>query len=441
MKIGFIEPVYRDSIVAFNKHIASVVKERRKYFPVWNNPELGLLTAAAMVPQDWEVKYIHSFVDEIDYDEEFDIIAVGGMTRQADDMYKISKNFKQRGVYIVMGGIHATILADEVQEYADTVIVGEAEEIFPRFIDDFVNNKAKPLYHSKSVVDISRSPLPRFDILKKDYRNYPIQTTRGCPHNCNFCSTTRVYGNKYRHKRVEQVIEEIKFLKSAKHNPFIIFVDNNMFVNKSFSYDLVEKLIPLDIKWQAQTDVSIGKDKDFLKLLYRAGCKELFIGFESVNPENIKDINKSRWKSKRVAQYKAIVKNIQVNGIRIFGAFILGFDKDTREDFDRIKDFVLENKILGQFTILTPLPGTELYEEFKKSGRLLKNKPWKYYNFSDCVISHPNFTADELEKAAAQLYSLTYSQEHYARVLSTLIEAHKELNPAAYPGEVNVKPE
>lgn len=427
MKIGFIEPVYKDSLIAFNKHTRLIFEERRKYLPAWNNPELGLLTVSALVPDNWEVKYIDSFLDEMDNIEKFDIIGIGGMTRQADDIYKISKKFKQKGTHIVIGGIHATIVPDEVKKYADTVIIGEAEEIFPQFIDDFCNDKVKSVYSSNNIVDITKSPVPRFDLLQKNYMNYPIQTTRGCPHGCKFCSTTQIYGKKFRHKEVDQVIEEIKFLKSVKDNPFIIFVDNNMFINKTFSYDLVEKLIPLKIIWQAQTDISIGKDKNFLKLLYRAGCKELFIGFESVNPENIKDINKSHWKSKQVYQYRSNVKNIQENGIRIFGAFILGFDKDTKEDFKKIKDFVIENKILGQFTILTPLPGTELYEEFKKSGRLLKGKSWKYYNFSDCVIKHPNFTADELEKSIAELYRVTYSQENYARVLSNLIKAYKKL--------------
>jgi radical SAM superfamily enzyme YgiQ (UPF0313 family) len=427
MKIGFIEPVRKESIGAYNKYTKRIIEERRKYFPIWNNPDLGLLTAAAMVPGNWEVKYIHSFIDEIDYNEEFDIIAIGGMTLQSDNTYKIAQKFKKKGAYIVMGGIHATVLPGEVKKYADTVIIGEAEEIFPQFIEDYSNNKQKPTYYSKGNVDMTKSPIPRFDLIKKKYQNYPIQTTRGCPHNCKFCAATRIYGKKYRHKEVDQVIEEIKFLKSVKNNPFVVFVDDNMFINKSFSYNLLEKLIPLEIKWQAISDVAVGKDKDLLQLLYKAGCKELFVGFESVNPDNIKDVNKSQWKSKRVNEYKAIIKNIQDSGIRVFGAFILGFDKDTKEDFKKIKDFVIENKILGQFTILTPLPGTELYEEFEKSGRLLKNKPWKYYTFVDCVIKHPNFSADELEKATADLYKITYSQEHYARVLGNLIKAYKKL--------------
>lgn len=327
-----------------------------------------------------------------------------------------------------MGGIHATVLPDEAKKYADTVIAGEAEETFPQFIEDYRNNKQQPFYYSKNEVDITKSPIPRFDLIGKKYQNYPIQTTRGCPHNCKFCAATRIYGKKYRHKEVDQVIEEIKFLISIKENPFIIFVDDNMFVNKSFSVGLLEKLIPFKLKWQALTDVSIGQDKEFLKLLYRAGCKELFIGFESLNPETIAHLHKSKWKARRINEYKSVIENIQDNGIRVFGSFIIGFDRDTREDFESIKNFVIENKFLCQFSILTPFPGTELYEEFRESGRLLENKSWKYYTFYDCVIKHPSFTADELEKTQADLCGTVFSKKNYARVLSNLIEAYKRLN-------------
>lgn len=426
MKIGFIEPVYEDSLIAFNPHIRSVFEKRRKYLPVWNSPDLGMLTAAALVPNEWEIKYMNKRPGEIDYNERFDIVAAGGMTSQAEVVYEIARKFKQKGVYTVMGGIHATVLPGEANEYVDTVIAGESEKVFPRFLEDYSNSKPQPIYRAEDEVDILQSPIPRFDLVETKYQNYPIQTTRGCPHNCKFCAATRIYGKKYRFKKADQVIEEIKFLKSCRSNPFIIFVDDNMFVNKSFSYDLLEKLLPLDVKFQALTDSSVGKDKEFLKLLYKAGCKELFIGFESLNPGNIEDIDNAKWKSRQVKEYKSIVKNIRESGIRIYGSFILGFDRDTKEDFEKIKNFVLENEIIGQFCLLTPFPGSKLYEEFKRSGRIMKNKSWKYFNGIDCVINNPRFSADELEKAAAGLYDITYSQEHFSRVLRSRMEFLKK---------------
>ena len=428
MKIGFIEPVYKSKKkVVYNKHMKRTIRQLGNYAYEWNNPNLGLLTTAAMAPANWEVKYLHSPIDEIDYNEKFDIIAVSGMTRQAPEMYTIAQQFRQRGVYVVIGGIHATVLPGEAAQNADTVIAGEAEDVFPRFIADYCSNKAAPVYHSRREVNITQSPIPRFDLLQRDYGAYTIQTTRGCPHECKFCAATRIFGKKYRHKTVDQVIEEVKFLKSVKKNPIIFFTDDNMFVNRPFSTELMEALIPLDIKWFALTDAAVGKDKAFLKLLFRAGCRQLLMGFESITAENIADVNESGWKAQRVKEQPEIIKNIQESGIRPFCFIILGFDRDTPGDVEKIKKFVIENKILGEFAALTPLPGSELYDEFIKSGRLLKDKSWKYYNFSDCVIQHPNFTPDQLEQAIAELYGITYSREHYARVLSTMINAAKKI--------------
>jgi radical SAM superfamily enzyme YgiQ (UPF0313 family) len=428
MKIGFIEPVYKETIIGYNKHIKKVLEKHRKFFPLWDNPSLGILTAAALVPKNWDVEYIHSYVDDIDYDAGFDMIAISGMTSQAEDIYKIARHFRKRGVYVIIGGIHATVLPEEVKDYADTLIVGEAEDSFRRFIVDFSHNNPKSVYYPENEVDLSKSPLPRFDLLNKNYGAYTIQTTRGCPHNCKFCSATRIFGEKYRHKKVEQVVEEVKFLKSIRHNPFIIFVDDNMFVNRSFSHELLEALIPLDIKWHTLTDVSVGRDLEFLKLLFKAGCRELFVGFESLNPESLKDVNKTRWKEKQVPEYELIIQNIQSCGIRVYGSFILGFDNDTWEEYQNIKKFVVKNKIVGEFPILTPLPGSELYEEFIETNRFLENKSWKYFNFIDCVIKHPNFTSDELEWAVADLYRVTYSKENYGRVMGNLVDIFKRLN-------------
>lgn len=405
----------------------SVLKERKDYFPVWTSPNLGLLTMAALVPSGWDVTYVSSFEDAVRLKDDFDIIAIGGVTHQAESMCKIAAKFRKKGAYVVIGGIHATVVPDEVKDYADTIIVGEAENTFVQFIADFSAGKPQPFYRQDSEVDVSQSPIPRYDLVHEHFQNYPVQTTRGCPHNCKFCCVSPIYGKNYRHKENDQVVEEIKFLKSVKSNPFVIFVDDNIFVNKPLSYQLMESIIPLDIKWHAMTDVSVGEDREFLKLLFRAGCKQLFLGFESMNPENIHDLQKSHWKAKKVRKYEEIVRNIQDNGIRVFGAFILGFDKDTEEDFQRIRDFVIKNGILGLFTILTPVPGTELYDEYQKAGRLIKERSWQYYTFTDCVIKHPRFTADELEKAVADLYRITYSKDNYAQVMSQLIKMYKRL--------------
>lgn len=426
MKIAFIEPRQRETIIAHNAPMAAFVAANRARLPTWDNPSLGLLTAAALVPDDWEVRYISRYVEDIDYDEPFDVVATAGITCEADDIYRICGEFSSRGVYTVVGGIHASVAPEEVAMHADTVIVGEAEDSFRRFLRDHRDGTAERIYHPRQPARLSEAPVPRYDLLEDQYQNYPVETTRGCPLDCTFCSISKLYGKSYRHKDVSQVLEEVRFIMTIKKNPYIVFVDNNMFVNRKFSRQLIEELIPLGINWQAQTDVSVAEDPDFLKLLRRAGCRELFIGFESINPENIIDINKSQWKARKVAEYENAIRTIFDHGIRVFGAFIVGFDRDTPDDVEQLKEFVARNGVIGQFTVLTPMPGTEVYEAYRSSGRLRTDRSWRYYNFMDCVISHPNFTPEELERAVLELYEVAYSAENYGRIVRSLIEYEKK---------------
>jgi radical SAM superfamily enzyme YgiQ (UPF0313 family) len=426
MKIGFIEPWYSRRPSASNSHFKALIRKKDIPLPLWNNPNLALLTLAGLIPEDWEIKFIHCPLEDIDYDLDLDIIAITGVTYQAEAMKRIAEGFRQRSVYTIVGGPHASVCPEDVKKYSDSVFIGEAEETFVEFVEDFVRGEPKPFYECNRRPDLKKSPLPRFEILDRTYVNYPIQTSRGCPHGCRFCTIERLYGRKQRHKTAEQVGEEIKHLKLFRSNPLVLFVDNNMTVDRAYFRKILEVIRPLDIHWQAQTDVSVGLDKELLQFMYEAGCKELFIGFESLNPENILQVNSSHWKADRIPEYEEATGNIQEKGIRVFGAFILGFDDDTQEDFEEIKKFVLSHRILGQFTILTPIPGSSIYEEYKKAGKLL-NRPWEFYNFLDCVIKHPRFSPDDLEKVSAELYEMTYSPEHYSSVMSRMLRMTRRM--------------
>lgn len=190
---------------------------------------------------------------------------------------------------------------------------------------------------------------------------------------------------------------------------------------------LLEKLIPLNVQWQAITDVSLADRPDLLRLLYRAGCREAILGFESLNAEHLRRLESKSWKSRRVKNYQPYIQKIQEAGIMVKGAFILGFDEQTPEEFQLIKRFIQKNKIMAQFSILTPVPGSKLYSKYKKTGRLRKDKTWKHYNFLDCVFKHPIMTGEELEQAAADLFSFTYSAEHTARIKHDMIQTEKRM--------------
>ena len=317
------------------------------------------------------------------------------------------------------------IKADMRYEYART----DPPDGFPafrRFLDDYRAGRGEKIYYPRQPARLSETPLPRYDLVGERFVNHPVETTRGCPHDCSFCSVSKFYGRSYRHKDVTQIMGEINFIKKMRENPYIVFIDNNMFVNRRFSRHLIEELVPLEINWQAQSDVNVADDPDLLKLMRRAGCRELFIGFESIKPDNIREINQSQWKARKVAEYEQAIETIYDHGIRVFGAFVIGFDRDTWDDVEKLKEFVVRNEIIGQFTVLSPMPGTDFHDSYRRRGRLLPGRQWRHYNFMDCVINHPNFTPAELERAVVELYQVAYSPENYGRCMRRLIEYEKK---------------
>ncbi|MFH1782631.1 MAG: radical SAM protein [Candidatus Omnitrophota bacterium] len=373
---------------------------------------LALLTIAALTPKSFKIKLIDENFDSIDFNEKFDLIGLTGMTQQALRAYEIADEFRKRGIRVVIGGIHATVLPEEAKEHVDSVIIGEGEELWPKFLDDFKRGNIKPFYKTSNLTDLSKSPVPRYDLLNpKNYNVVWIQATRGCPHDCDFCAASKIYGFKFRHKKVGQVIEEIKaMLKIWGRGILVSFTDDNMFVDRKYSVELVEKLIPLKIRWFAQTDVSVARDENFLKLLRKSGCAFLFIGFETLSKEGLTFIDRTNWKVKQLSFYKQAVNAIQSNGMGVFGAFMLGLDSDSLSIFDKVIDFIDENNLYAsQITILTPLPGTRLRERLKKEKRLL-SKNWDDYTFLKATFTPNLMTAKELEEGLFKVYRGIYNR-------------------------------
>ncbi|MCP5054096.1 MAG: radical SAM protein, partial [bacterium] len=195
-------------------------------------------------------------IETIDFDEFFDLIGITALTPKAARAYEIAEEFRRRGVYVIMGGPHASVLPREAQKFVDSVFVGEAQLLWDRFMKDFKQGNPRPLYDTKGVfADMKKSPVPRYDLLNIGcYRVVPIETTRGCPHDCEFCSSTRLWGRFYRSKSVRQVLTEVKEIKRVAPRKFLFFVDDNMFVKRNFSYDLLNALVPLKVRWFTQTD-------------------------------------------------------------------------------------------------------------------------------------------------------------------------------------------
>jgi len=386
------------------------------FYGAWETPNLSLLTIAGVIPDYYHV----SFIDEdhgmeIPFCEHFDIVALTGMTQQIYRAYEIARQFKQNGSYVALGGIHASIMPGEALKKVDTVFIGEGENIFLEFLSDHEKGNPKQIYKSIEYICLAKSPVPRYDILDpKLYKSFSIQTTRGCPRTCNYCTLPIMYGASYRRKDVQQVINEIKAIRKVDADAFVFFADDNMFIQKEYSKELVKEIAKLGITWGTQTDISVAGNEELLELLYKSGCHWLFIGFENVSKNGLNFLDDKQWKAKQLNNYEAAIDRIHENGINIWGSFMFGGDNDTHEVFENTLNFTLKNGIYsGSFTILTPLPGTQLFNQMSDNGRII-DYDWSRYTFWDVVFKPLNMEPTELAEGVAWVYENFYSKENVA---------------------------
>jgi radical SAM superfamily enzyme YgiQ (UPF0313 family) len=295
-----------------------------------------------------------------------------------------------------MGGMHASALPEEAIKHVDAVVIGEAEGQIKPLVKDFKNGKLKKFYASEKRPDIKHIPLPRTDLYEKKNKYYKemhmIQTTRGCPFNCDFCTVTHFFGQTYRTRAIEDIVREIK---TVSRRTLIFFVDDNIAGNPKYAKKLFEALIPLNIKWFGQASLVIAKNRELLRLAARSGCISLFMGIESVSQSSLKEVGKSM---NKVEDYKESIKTIHDHGIAIIGAFIFGFDSDNKSVFEETVSFIDRNHIeLPSLAILTPLPGTRLNERMEKAGRII-SRDWSKYTVGEVVFQPKLLTVEELQE-------------------------------------------
>ncbi len=393
-------------------------RDMRTILHFWSGIGAALPTLAALAPQDHEVVIIDENQESVSFEAECDVVGITAMTQQACRAYEIAKEFRRRGRYVVMGGIHGTVLPDEALQYVDTVIVGEAENAWIDFLRDYQAGSPKRLYQQSDYppVKMASIPLPRYALLAKYH--YPvvyIQSTRGCPHDCEFCVASNVYGRAYKHKQIDQVIKEALSVKDHWPRAQVGFADDNLFVNPEYSRKLVAGIKALNISWFAQCDISVAKDEPFLSELHKSGCRHLIIGLESLSRGNLHRLNRDRWKERQLIHYGEYIDRIQRRGIGVFGAFILGLDEDNEDTISDTVQFIVENNILGtQLTLLTPFPGSRLRERLQAAGRILHDD-WQLYTVWNSVIRHPHFTSTQLEEGLLTAYRRIYTPENNQR--------------------------
>jgi radical SAM superfamily enzyme YgiQ (UPF0313 family) len=427
MRLALINPkgTYISSQREIQKLIAQspMIFQRLPQFRII--PHLGLLTLGALATKDFEtIEYIDENVvhDPAYLNKSYDLVCVSAMTHQAFRAYEIGKHFRARGIPVILGGVHASLMPEEAQEFANAVVIGEVEGIWGEVMADFQAGTLKKLYRSCQMPDLSLSSVPRYELVDaSQFDVYPVQTTRGCPHRCEFCVVHKIYGNQYRKKPVTHVLQCLDRIKeiSRKKSPVVFFTDDNMLADKKFSEQLLKALVPYRIKWSTQSDISIGYDDEFLKLIRKSGGFQILIGFESLNSQNLSQIE--QWKAHHLENYEKLVQKIQSYGICIIGTFIVGLDEDTPDVFPKILEFVCKTGLFdAQILIATPLPGTELMARMQQEGRLLKEIFWDRCNLAEINFKPRQMSVETLAQGYLWLYKNLYTQEDMAKKMDLL---------------------
>ena len=414
MKIRLIDPAPKDNI------LMQTAKDIKSYWFA----RLSLTTIAALTPPGIEVAITDENVEAIDFDEEVDLVGLTAMTMHAIRAYEIADRFRERGVPVVMGGLHASSLPQEAKRHVDAVVIGEAEGIWEELLHDFRNSQLKPFYKRNQFCSFKGQPYPRLDLLKKQHywTINCVQATRGCPFSCDFCSVAQFFGDTYRYRPVDEVIEEITSLPPG----YFTFVDDNIMGKPSYAKELFQKLTPLKRTWESQGSLTMAKDPSLLKMAVDSGCYALFVGIETLSQDNLSSMNKS---INHVSQYEDAIKKIHDHGIMVVGSFIFGFDHDDDAVFERTVRFCEKNKIdLPVFFILTPVPGTRLYKRMEEDGRIL-HKDWSKYTGSNVVFKPKLISEETLFNGYSWAFQEAYSYSSMAKRM--LIPPQQRLIPKA----------
>jgi radical SAM superfamily enzyme YgiQ (UPF0313 family) len=382
-------------------------------------PSLGLLTLAGLTPSDVEMKYME--VPDIlklnGVPQEFDVVAISSFSAQIREAYELADRYRSLGTSVILGGLHVTALPQEALCHADAVAIGEGEPVWPAIISDLRSTRKglKQIYDARSFPhSFAKSPMPRFDLLDIErYNRLTVQTQRGCPFRCEFCAASIRISPVYKTKPVDRVIAEIQNIKSLWKRPFIEFADDNTFVDKTRSRQLLRAVAKEGVRWFTETDLSVADDEELLDMLRDAGCAEVLIGFESTSFSAVDGIEqRANWKAKRVDSYLDAIRRIQDRGVRVNGCFILGLDGTGSESFDAIWEFARQSNLYDvQITVQTAFPGTPLYTRLKNEGRILRDEAWELCTLFDVNFQPARMSVSDLEAGLRDLVSRMYSDE------------------------------
>lgn len=407
------------------RHRTGIWKKSLRYAP------LTLTTLASLVPPELnaEVVLMDEGIVDVDVNADVDLAAISTITGTAPRCYDLAARFRARGVPVVIGGVHATLMPEEAQQHADALVVGYAEETWPRLLRDFAAGSMQRRYDQSPHLKLENLPFPRRDLLPaKDYVTlHTIEATRGCIHKCEFCVVPSAWGRPLQ-KPVGDVVADIRQMRPRK----LIFLDLNLISDTDYAKELFRALIPLRVRWGGLATTMIAWDDELLDLAAASGCAGLLLGFESLSAGALQE---SRKQFNARVDYRTVIEKLHARKIAIQGCFVFGFDDDDAGVFDRTAEFAIDAKIdLPRFAILTPFPGTPLHARLAEEGRLLTTD-WSYYDGQHVVYQPARMTPEQLQQGAERAWKRTYS---YAGIARRLGRARIQL-PIAIPANLGYR--
>jgi len=375
-------------------------------------PTLGLLRVAAATPPEWTVSILDEKVEPIDFARPADLVGITGMTPAICRAYEIADAFRARGVPVVMGGIHVSMMPEEALRHCDAVLIGEAEGLWPRLLADLRQGRMQRTYQREGFPPLTHLGSPDWSLYdgKRYLPFHCVESSRGCPHGCEFCSVTKYFGGSYRTRPPAEVVEEVRGLRPFEGRftlkNVVFFVDDNIAGRRTHARELLARLVPFKLKWLGQASTAIAQDEELLGLCRKSGCMGLLVGFETLSREKLRAVGKGFTSPDA---YLDVIRKIHDHGVGISGAFVFGLDGDDEGVFDRTYEFVQKAKLESPyFSILTPYPGTRLHARLAGEGRIIDHD-WSNYNTNTVVYRPEGLTPQQLHDGYFQLQNAVHT--------------------------------
>jgi radical SAM superfamily enzyme YgiQ (UPF0313 family) len=398
-------------------------KQNRIYLP-----GLALPLLAAYTPASWDVEIVLEVIEEVDFEKHYDLVGIGAMGHAVFRAIDIADKFRKKGTPVFFGGYMASIVPQLVRDHCDSIIIGDGEVSYPQLLLDFEREGTIKREYDNQLKTLEGLPLPRYELLTSKPIGYmlPVQAGRGCPYNCSFCSIACIYRGKYMFRPIDDVIRDIQKIKDLGYKRFLL-IDDNIASDPKYLKELAARIKPMGMTWASQCTLQIAKNDELLDAVYDSGCRILSFGIESLSQEGLNKLNKAWVQTERTVE---LLQKVHKKGILSATEMIIGTDGDTKQSLEETARFVIASKIpLPKFYVLTPLPGTDFYNEMKDQKRIV-HEDLRMYTATKCVFKPKNFTEQELDEAYWRLYNNVYTLPNILK--RTILSPHFFKSPLEY---------